>query len=163
MTAPIVLSDTSDASMLLPEGTAGIDAGLTLTKIARHIAGGVVFSACETSALLDGGADVGAIAPDAASIGITGARGDHVRDGTGVVRSQEIEAAVRGAIALLGANAPDAFVLALLGTGTAFAAVRDGAPWAADRSRPSLAASIRRSRTPRRSFVPQAATAVTPT
>ena len=61
-----------------------------------------------------------------APAGATGARAGTF-SGTGITRSQEIEAAARGARALMAAadrRIEDDFVLALLGTGTAFAAVR---------------------------------------
>jgi type II pantothenate kinase len=112
---------------LLPEGAAGIDAGLTLTKVARWVAGSIELTARETASVLDEHTPSHSIIGDATRIGITGARGEHVADGAGVVRVQEIDAAAGGAIALLGEQAPSEFLLALLGTGTAFAAVRDGA------------------------------------
>jgi type II pantothenate kinase len=112
---------------LLPEGAAGIDAGLTLTKVARWVAGSIELTARETASVLDEHTPSHSIIGDARRIGITGARGEHVADGAGVVRVQEIDAAAGGAIALLGEQAPSEFLLALLGTGTAFAAVRDGA------------------------------------
>lgn len=121
--APLIRGVIADPA-LLPDGVAGIDAGLTLTKIARGTATGVVLTAYETRGVLgsegvatDGGID--------AYTGVTGACGDRVGGGNGVVRVQEIEAAAHGAVALL-AGPPDDFVLALLGTGTAFAAVREG-------------------------------------
>jgi type II pantothenate kinase len=108
---------------LLPAGTAGIDAGMTLTKVAVATADTVKLSATETRAgahpvMLDGTAP--------ARTGVTGALlGALVRDG--VVRVQEIEAGARGASALLRSEdrlGDGEFLLALIGTGTAFAAVR---------------------------------------
>jgi type II pantothenate kinase len=120
-TAPLVES-TLDAPVL-PEGAAGIDAGLTLTKVVVARDGRLHFSARETGA----GA---AIAPAGAiSIGVTGARSGAVPLTADAVQAPEIDAAARGVRALRalsGADADEPFVLALLGTGTAFAAVRDG-------------------------------------
>jgi len=107
---------------LLPEGAVGIDAGLTLTKVARRTARGVELTACETTRALQTDSISGPFAANS-RLGVTGARGDRVHDGAAVVRSQEIEAAAHGAIALM-REPPAEFVLALLGTGTAFAAVR---------------------------------------
>jgi type II pantothenate kinase len=108
---------------LLPPGTTGIDAGMTLTKVAVATADTVKLHASETragesSVALDG------IAP--ARTGVTGALlGPLAREG--VVRVQEIEAGARGASALLRSEdrlGDGEFLLALIGTGTAFAAVR---------------------------------------
>jgi hypothetical protein len=118
--APAVLHEIAAGESLLPEGALGVDAGLTLTKIARWTSRGVELTACETAAMLDGNS----IVSGSSRAGITGARGDRVcDDGDGGVRVQEIEAAAHGARALL-TDPPAEFVLALLGTGTAFAAVR---------------------------------------
>jgi type II pantothenate kinase len=122
----VAMRDAIAGEPLLPHGAAGIDAGLTLLKVARCGEGGIELSARETGATAHGDVPASAIVHAATRIGITGARGDRIIDGTGVVRVQEIEAAAHGAIALLGAESPREFVLALLGTGTAFAAVRDG-------------------------------------
>jgi type II pantothenate kinase len=102
----------------LPAGAVGVDAGLTLTKIvsAEHD-GSIAAYAFETR---EGGAEIAA--DDSARLGVTGARADAYASIESAVVSQEIEAAARGARALSG-NDGD-FVLALLGTGTAFAAVR---------------------------------------
>jgi pantothenate kinase len=107
---------------LLSDGAIGIDAGLTLTKIARAHGDAVVLSVHATPPPGE--------APPAAgvAVGVTGARALH----PAAVRAldvQEIEAAARGAAVLLRSArsaATEAFVLALVGTGTAFAAVRDG-------------------------------------
>jgi type II pantothenate kinase len=106
---------------LLSEGAAGIDAGLTLTKVVWQRGRDLVMSSRETA----GGAvlDVTARRP-----GVTGACAASAWRGDGVP-SQEIEAAARGTVEMLahaGRPAAEPFVLALLGTGTAFAAVRDG-------------------------------------
>lgn len=107
---------------LLPDGALGIDAGLTLTKIA-HARGGVIALSVHATSRL------GERAPSAGGVvGATGARIAHPDAGS-AVEVQEIEAAARGAVALLaagGATPPDEFLLALVGTGTAFAAVRAG-------------------------------------
>jgi type II pantothenate kinase len=105
----------------LPEGATGMDAGLTLTKIARVHDGVVSLSVHPTQAL-------GEAAPAAgAAVGITGARMQHGSPNA-CVEVQEIDAASRGARMLLtasGRSDPQDFVLALVGTGTAFAAVRE--------------------------------------
>lgn len=105
----------------LPDGAVGIDAGLTLTKTVRATASSIQAQAHET-----GGGAALSIA-NAGPIGVTGARPQDVPSKVPVVRCQEIDAAARGVAALLAASgrAPDGpFVMALLGTGTAFAAVR---------------------------------------
>ena len=107
---------------LLPDAALGIDAGLTLTKIA-HARGGVIALSVHATSRM------GERAPASDGVvGATGARIAHPDAGT-AVEVQEIEAAARGVVALLrasGATAPDEFLLALAGTGTAFAAVRAG-------------------------------------
>lgn len=110
---------------VLPDGVAGIDAGMTLTKLVRRDGSSVNIEVRETAAVL-GGRWPG----DAASgrVGITGARAGAVRWRDGAIIVQEIEAAARGVQALLAAaGRPDdgGYVMALMGTGTAFAAVRD--------------------------------------
>jgi type II pantothenate kinase len=109
---------TFELAGALPTDAVGVDAGLTLTKIvsAEHD-GSIAAYAFETS---EGGAEIAA--GDGAPLGVTGARADAYASIESAVTSQEIEAAARGARALSG-NDGD-FVLALLGTGTAFAAVR---------------------------------------
>ena len=129
---------------LLPEGAAGIDAGLTLTKVVRASGGTIEAFAFKTAA--ESVHDIAERDPGQ-PLGVTGARAAAYAAISGAVESQEIEAAARGARALLscagatddplpghdprrGLSARDAgettadFVLALLGTGTAFAAVR---------------------------------------
>lgn len=106
----------------LAEGALGVDAGLTLTKMARATSRGIELSSYATGS----GA---AVAAGATATGLTGARADDAGL-AGAVRSQEIEAAAQGALALLlhaGKPPVGDFVLALLGTGTAFATVRIGA------------------------------------
>jgi type II pantothenate kinase len=105
---------TIDVGLDLPVGATGIDAGLTLTKVVRASGGRIDAFAFETGTA--GATEVGG-----GLLGVTGARGSvHAREGA--VVSQEIEAAAIGAKALLASDGD--FVLALLGTGTAFAAVR---------------------------------------
>jgi type II pantothenate kinase len=106
---------------MLPPGAAGVDAGLTLTKIARAADGVIELSSHETGAAAEWRHARGA------AVGVTGARAPAAVF-PGAVVSQEIEAATRGTLALLRAQGHDdgPFVLALMGTGTAFAAVRDG-------------------------------------
>ena len=110
---------------LLPDGARGIDAGLTLTKIAHARGGVIALSVHATSRLGERAPSAGAVV---GVVGATGARIAHPDAGS-AVEVQEIEAAARGAVALLaagGATPPDEFLLALVGTGTAFAAVRAG-------------------------------------
>ncbi len=105
---------------ILPDGAIGIDAGMTLTKIARAGADGVTFEAYETPS----GSEHPPVLAGGSRIGVTGALVDRSYGDSGAVRVQEIEAAARGVSALLGPGEGADFVLALLGTGTAFAAVR---------------------------------------
>lgn len=112
--------------LTLPPGVAGIDAGMTLTKIARSTAEGVKVAWHETGAG-PGTGDAPEGVGGALRIGVTGARAGDLAGDTPRVRVQEIDAAARGVVALLGAEdrlGSGEFVLALLGTGTAFAAVR---------------------------------------
>lgn len=125
--APAVLRDSIPDPTVLPEGAVGVDAGLTLTKIARRAPDSIELVACETRMVLEAGASVEELAPGAGSAGVTGARGDLLAGNKSIARVQEIEAAACGAIALMASAAPPEFVLALMGTGTAFAAVRNGA------------------------------------
>ena len=122
-----MLSETIDAPGLLPDGAVGIDAGLTLTKTV-HATGRAL--ACGAR-LTDPGDAVGSAWPDRyASIGLTGARAARLDAPEGAILIPELEAAARGASTLLALDGrpPDQpFLLALLGTGTAFAAIRDGA------------------------------------
>ncbi len=146
-----------DLPALLPEGAGGIDAGLTLTKVVRASGGTIEAFAFKTAAesVHDiAERDPGQLSPASLRpLGVTGARADAYAALPGAFAAQEIEAAARGARALLscagatndplsghdprrGLSARDApnggdagemtanFVLALLGTGTAFAAVR---------------------------------------
>lgn len=109
----------------LPEGVIGIDAGITLTKTVRATTSGVELSVVETAR----GASAFAAEAGAPRPGVTGARIGVVGGDAGAIHVQEIEAAARGVIALLevdGRLGDGSFVMALLGTGTAFAAVRDG-------------------------------------
>jgi type II pantothenate kinase len=105
-----------DAPASLPDGAAGVDAGLTLTKVAIAEADRMHLYAMRTDAL-DSLAELRA-APLA---GVTGARGPVLGMSEARV-SQEIDAAARGVRALSGSE--DDTVLTLLGTGTAFAAMR---------------------------------------
>jgi len=121
--------DTLRLAGLIPEGVAGIDAGMTMTKTARASGGGIEVRAQETEAALtgDGWEEVSA---QGRVIGVTGARASRVKAGDGVVAVQEIEAAARGCVALLHTEerlGAGEFLMGLLGTGTAFAAVRGSA------------------------------------
>lgn len=112
----------STATLRLPDGVVGIDAGMTLTKIARVTTEGIALTSAETAAGSTATAEIGT----SSRIGVTGARLGDIAD-AGVVRVQEIDAAARGVVALLQSEArlgDGPFVMALLGTGTAFAAVR---------------------------------------
>jgi type II pantothenate kinase len=118
-----VLPDLRD---LVPPGAAGIDAGMTLTKVAAATSAGIDVSARETLAEDPAVSDFGT---EITTIGITGARAAAVSSRIGVVPVQEIDAAARGCSALLAADdrlGDGAFLMALMGTGTAFASVRDG-------------------------------------
>jgi type II pantothenate kinase len=122
--------DTLHISGLLPDGAAGIDVGLTLAKIARATANGVELLVRPTT---DAPEHLRVLARPAegsrAPFGVTGARVDRIDSQEAAVRLQEIEAAACGVRKLFEAEArvlPDQFVLALLGTGTAFALVRGG-------------------------------------
>ncbi|TAK57451.1 MAG: hypothetical protein EPO22_12235 [Dehalococcoidia bacterium] len=108
---------------LLPDGALGIDAGITLTKVARATPAGIALEARETQPDLD---ERWLAADAATAVGVTGARASSIGAAGAVV--QEIEAGARGTRALLdgeGRLGGGEFLLALLGTGTAFAAVRD--------------------------------------
>lgn len=110
---------------VLPAGAAGIDAGMTMTKTARSLDGAVELRAQETASL-DGASPEGLRTPSSRA-GVTGARASAVTVAGGVVAVQEIEAAARGCMALLGAEGrlgEGEFLMGLMGTGTAFAAVR---------------------------------------
>jgi type II pantothenate kinase len=108
---------------LLPAGAAGIDAGMTLTKVAVASTDVVRLRATETRS--DGRA-VSFEGVGSACAGVTGALLGTLPTES-VLRVQEIEAGARGAAALLGTEdrlADGEFLLALIGTGTAFASVR---------------------------------------
>ena len=111
-----VIQETLANTTLLRAGAVGIDAGMTLTKVARATDGGVVFEARPT----DG--DGTSAGTGGSVVGATGALVGVAPAGAHVVN--EIEAAARGVAALTGEAAAGDFLLALLGTGTAFAAVR---------------------------------------
>ena len=125
----VVTDALMPARDLLPVGAIGIDAGMTLTKVVRATAGGIVLEARETGQAFERDARPALARQQRASAGVTGARSGWLTDGPGVTHVQEIEAAARGASALLAADdrlGDGAFLLVLLGTGTAFAAVRGG-------------------------------------
>lgn len=110
---------TIELGDVLPAGGVGIDAGLTLTKVVRAAAGGTLEAfAFETAS---GGAEIETDGD--APLGVTGARAEAYASVEGAAVAPEIEAAARGARVLCVDTG--SFVLALLGTGTAFAAVRD--------------------------------------
>jgi type II pantothenate kinase len=117
-----MLGDVVQVGDLLPDGVVGVDAGLTLTKVARGSSDGARLEAFLTHG------DRAMDTVRARRIGVTGARDGVVADGAGVTRVQEIDAAARGTLALMaagGTGAQEPFVLVLLGTGTACALVRD--------------------------------------
>ncbi len=115
---------------LMPGGVTGIDAGITMTKTAGTLDGAVDLRAQETSAA--DAVDAGrwdALRAGAARVGVTGARASYISLADGAVAVQEIAAAARGCGALLQAEGrlgAGEFLMGLLGTGTAFAAVRGG-------------------------------------
>jgi len=115
---------------LLPAGAVGIDAGMTMTKVVHAAPEGVRLSAMEKGALGNSGRAATGVPPAGARVvGITGARAALIDRGPAAIASQEIDAAARGCAALLRAEArldDGVFLMALLGTGTAFASVRDG-------------------------------------
>jgi type II pantothenate kinase len=115
---------------LAPPGAVGIDVGMTLTKLAHVTTSGVELRAMPTASLPnpDSIAAMPLDLPAGGPVGITGARVAALRTLPHASESQEIEAAARGVVALLHAEdrPPTDFVMALLGTGTSFAAVRDG-------------------------------------
>jgi type II pantothenate kinase len=114
---------------LLPVGAVGIDAGMTLTKVAHGTVSGVGFEARETRLASERDLDAWLVADAALTSGVTGARAS-LLGGVAGVQVQEIEAGARGTRALLdvdGRLGAGEFLLALLGTGTGFAAVRNGA------------------------------------
>jgi pantothenate kinase len=113
---------------ILPPGAVGVDAGMTMTKIARATSDGIEVSAKETD-LAPNGEGWAALRSLSGRVGVTGARLGSLAACEGAVVVQEIDAAARGCVALLEAEdrlGDGAFLMALLGTGTAFAAVRDG-------------------------------------
>lgn len=111
---------------ILPPGALGVDAGMTLTKFVRATTETLTLHAVATAPDLATTAPI-LDPPPAACTGVTGARLGALRDRPGVVRVQEIEAGALGATALLRSEdrlGDGEFLLALIGTGTAFAAVR---------------------------------------
>lgn len=110
----------------LAPGVVGVDAGMTLTKVARAGDGGIALAWYETNDER-AGARIAAVVESAVRVGVTGALLGAAHAGERFVRVQEIDAAARGVLALMesdGGAGSDGFVMALLGTGTAFAAVR---------------------------------------
>ncbi|MEX2247560.1 MAG: hypothetical protein WEC75_12850 [Dehalococcoidia bacterium] len=110
---------TEDLPLLaLPDGAAGVDAGLTLTKVVRAAGGAVRGEVAPGRVSLDGAAPVGVTGAAITPLGLSG------------VETHELDAAARGAMALCaaaGRPVKGPFVLALLGTGTGTALVREGA------------------------------------
>ena len=114
------------ATPALAPGVVGVDAGMTLTKVARASEGGIALAWYGTNDE-GAGARIAAEVESAARVGVTGALLGAVHAGERFVRVQEIDAAARGVLALMesdGRAGSDGFVMVLLGTGTAFAAVR---------------------------------------
>jgi type II pantothenate kinase len=112
---------------LLPEGVIGIDAGMTMTKVARAAPRGIEVSAIETASLNE--ASLLGLRADAEVLGLTGARSELLTAQGRALSVPEIDAAAGGCVALLKAEdrtGDGEFMMALLGTGTAFAAVRPG-------------------------------------
>jgi type II pantothenate kinase len=99
---------------------------MTLTKVVRASDSGVQFVVFETGSR--DGASTAEVAGSATAVGVTGARADGF-EGPGFVTVQEIDAAARGCTVLLQAEerlGAGEFLMALMGTGTAFAAVQGG-------------------------------------
>jgi type II pantothenate kinase len=101
---------------------------MTLTKIVRATSKGLTVASCETGSA-EAAALIAEAFADGARVGTTGARVTGLPSGANAVVAQEIDTAARGCIALLHAEerlgAGD-FLMALMGTGTAFASVRGG-------------------------------------
>lgn len=114
-------SPPEDLDFGIPAGVQGIDAGMTMTKRVYVTERGVTMSAAPTPSRpteLD----------DTAVCGLTGARA-LTFSSQRAISVAELDAAARGCSALLRASGrrdDDDFVMALMGTGTAFAAVRGG-------------------------------------
>ena len=114
---------------LLPEGAIGIDAGLTLTKVVHATASGVVLDARETRTVFTdhGWAAMREAAQANGHVGITGAKIAVVPNPNEHIQVDEIEASARGIRALLdaeGRTGDGEYLMAMLGTGTAFAIIR---------------------------------------
>jgi type II pantothenate kinase len=114
---------------LLPEGAIGIDAGLTLTKVVHATADGVLLDARETRTVFTdrGWSALREAASDNGHVGVTGAKIAVVPNPNEHVQVDEIEASARGVRALLeaeGRTGDGEFLMAMLGTGTAFAIIR---------------------------------------
>lgn len=114
---------------LLPEGAIGIDAGMTLTKVAHATPDGIVLDARETRTVFTdhGWSAMRNAARANGRAGVTGAKIAVVPDPGEHLRVDELEASARGVVALLAAehrlgDAP--FLMAMLGTGTSFAIIR---------------------------------------
>lgn len=115
-------------TLTLAPGIVGLDAGMTLTKVARSAGGGIALAWYEAAGDR-AGASIATEVEAAARVGVTGALLGAIHHGDRFVRVQEIDAAARGVVALMeaeGRACADGFVMVLLGTGTAFAAVRAG-------------------------------------
>lgn len=114
---------------VLPEGAIGIDAGLTLTKVVHATADGVVLDARETRTVFTdrGWSALREAAQANGNVGVTGARIAVVPNPNEHVQVNEIEASARGIRALLeadGGRGDGEYLMAMLGTGTAFAIIR---------------------------------------
>jgi type II pantothenate kinase len=114
---------------LLPEGAIGIDAGLTLTKVVHATANGVLLDARETRTVFTdrGWSALREAASGTGHVGVTGAKIAVVPNPNDHLQVDEIEASARGVRALLeaeGRTGDGEFLMAMLGTGTAFAIIR---------------------------------------
>jgi type II pantothenate kinase len=114
---------------VLPDGAIGIDAGLTLTKVVHATATGVVLDARETRSVFTdrGWTALREAAQSNGHVGVTGAKIAVVPNPAGHVQVDEIEASARGIRALLAATnrtGDGEYLMAMLGTGTAFAIIR---------------------------------------
>lgn len=124
-----LLSESIEDAAWFPEAAIGIDAGLTLTKVALREGDALLLTAWLTRSIGDAVSIVqrGGETPPVAAV--TGARA-HLIVSTDAVPVAEIDAGARGVSALRaleGEPPAEPFVLALMGTGTAFALVRDEA------------------------------------
>lgn len=124
-----VHADMLHLARLLPDGAIGIDAGLTLTKVVHATATGVLMDARETRTVFTdrGWSALREAAAGDGHVGVTGAKIAVVPNPAEHLQVDEIEASARGVRALLEAEGrieDGEFLMAMLGTGAAFAVIR---------------------------------------